>query len=101
MRPSSNFAGRKKLIAAIQCAEPLEPRTMLATISGPDLATPDPTGVSSVLLRLAANGPASNTGLPANGPGSFMYDSAGRVAVDITAQDVNALAAPLAALGFV
>jgi hypothetical protein len=77
----------------------LERRTLLSqAISG---VLKDTTGVSGQLLQLAQSAPPVDGGAAVSGPAQFMFDDQGRVAVDITADDVNALAGPLANRGFV
>ncbi len=86
---------RRQLNLVRAAVEQCEKRMMLSSgASGGVSLTTDPTGVSSQLLAVAQGQTSAIDPY-------LMYDSSGRVEVKITAVDVNALAAPLAAIGFV
>jgi hypothetical protein len=97
---SSNLKG--KIVTRTQSTrKPSKPtieyfeRRLLLSSGGSAISlTTDPTGVSSQLIALTQEGSAA----PENS--ELVYDSSGRVEVKITADDVNALETPLAALGF-
>ena len=76
---------------------------MLLSAAAVSLQT-DSTGVSSQLLNLAQEigvGPSVGVVSQSQLASPMMFDSSGRVGVQITAKDVSALGTPLSALGFV
>ena len=95
MRRSHSGVGRPSRRWPRFEVEPFEPRLLLTAAVQ---LTTDKTGVSSQLLALSTGAQTATT---VTSPGSLVYDAAGRVAVEITAKRVAALAKPLARLGFV
>ena len=108
-RRSETITMRTNIRTGRTVIEAVEARLLMSATATQTVATAvDATGVSGTLLSLAAAAAADPvsaaarqaTDTAAAQPGSLMYDDAGRVAVDVTARKVGAVAAGLVKLGF-
>src|SRR4051794_13381670 len=81
-------------------AEELEHRMLLAFNAQGVQLDMDETGVSGTLLQLATLGRGTSSATADANQQSMMVDNDQRIAVRVTALDVDALARPLADLGF-